>query len=355
VGILERRGGLVRAAGLEGREVRPERHHRHHDQPQPVGGIRRRRAFLTTLAAGPVASRALAAAAGAPIAPADDWREAFHSALAGAPWLLAFEGTQAEFLAGDATVSGRLPAELEGTFYRNGPARQEIGGFRYHHWFDGDGMLQAWRIGGGGVRHQARMIATRKYLAEKDAGRALYPGFGTLPPDPAPVTSPDLVNSANISVLHHAGRLLALWEAGSPWLMDPASLETEGIYSFSEQTRGVPFSAHPRVEADGTLWNFGYVSAAGLLVLWHIDADGRLVKAGTVACQPMSMPHDFLVTERHIVILVSPFEFTPGSAGTFLDAHVWHPEHPTRVAVIDKNEGSSVCGTQSRCHGIGSL
>lgn len=269
------------------------------------------------------------------------WQQAFAAALDKHPWLLAFRSATSDTFAAPAQLSGRIPDGLTGTLYRNGPARHEIGGFRYHHWFDGDGMIQAWRIRPDGIAHQARMIATRKYLAEQDAGRALYPGFATVPPDPRPVTSPDLVNSGNISVLPHHGELYALWEAGSPWIIDRETLATEGLHRFSAETSGLPFSAHPRVEPDGTLWNFGYVSAAKKLVFWHIAPDGTLVRTGLVDCDPMGMPHDFMVTERHLVVLIPPLHFEPDGAATFLDAHRWHPERPTRVLVVDKNDFSN--------------
>jgi carotenoid cleavage dioxygenase len=238
-------------------------------------------------------------------------------------------------------MDGQVPEGFTGTLYRNGPARHEIGDFRYHHWFDGDGMIQAWRIRPDGVSHSARMIATRKYLAETDAGRALYPGFATIPPDPRPVTSADTINVANISVLPHNGKLYALWEAGSPWRIDPDDLSTEGLHSFSDETEGLPFSAHPRVEPDGTLWNFGYVSTAGKLVLWHIAPTGSLVKVGLVDCDPIAPVHDFVVTEKHLVMLIPPFNFEPTGEGAFLDQHQWHPEQPTRVLVVDKNDFSN--------------
>ena len=273
------------------------------------------------------------------------WKESFASALKKKPWLLAFRSVEAQNFASPAQVSGTIPEDLRGTLYRNGPARHEIGDFRYHHWFDGDGMIQAWRFGEQGISHQGRMIETRKYLAEIDAGRALYPGFATVPPNPKMVTSPDSVNVANISVLPLNGRLYALWEAGSPWEIDPDTLATKGLHRFSPDTEGLPFSAHPRIEPDGTLWNFGYVSAAKKLVFWHISATGKLVKAGLVDCDPISTPHDFVVTARHLVLFVPPLHFEPEKvtqAGptTFLDAHQWHPERPTRVLVVDKSDFS---------------
>ncbi|MEQ8858662.1 MAG: carotenoid oxygenase family protein [Pseudomonadales bacterium] len=265
----------------------------------------------------------------------------FHQALEKRRWLLAFRSVPEFAYEADARIRGRLPEGLRGSLFRNGPARYEIGDFRYQHWFDGDGMVQAFRFADGGIRHQARIIETNKFRAEQQAGRALYAGFGTLPPDPRPVTSPDTTNTGNISMLAHGGSLYALWEAGSPWRIDPESLDTLGAHAFSPETRGAPFSAHPRIEPDGTLWNFGYSSGAGMLVLWHLDAAGRVRRTGLVPCTPMGMPHDFVVTERHLVLLIPPFHYEPDEATrTFMQAHRWHPERPTRVLVVDKADFS---------------
>lgn len=268
------------------------------------------------------------------------WSAAFKDALEQRPWLAGYKSVASDSFQGRAEIRGRWPADLKGTLFRNGPARHEIGNFRYQHWFDGDGMLHGYRMSEEGVTHSAQMIQTHKYKAERAADRALYPGFGTIPPNPSAVTSADTMNSGNISVLPHHGKLLALWEAGSPWEMDADTLDTKGIYRFSEKTAGVPFSAHPRVEPDGTLWNFGYVSGANLIVLWHLDKNGRVIKMGKVASDPISMPHDFIVTAKHIVLMMPPLNYQRRES-SFLDSHDWQPELPTRVLVVDKNDFSN--------------
>lgn len=290
-------------------------------------------AAALTLAAGPV----LSGAAWKP----PSRKEEFAAALRSKPWLSGFAHTDQQRFEATAKISGRWPEGLSGTLYRNGPAAHELGDFRQSHLFEGDGMLHAYRVGAKGVSHQAQYIETHKRLAERKAGRPLYSSFDSVIADPAPVTSPDSVNVANISVLHHHGELLALWEAGSPYRMDEINLNTLGEYAFSNETAGVPFSAHPRVEPDGTLWNFGYLSGANLLVLWHIDRNGKLQKVGKIDSVPITMVHDFVVTERHIVVLVAPFHFTDPDSKSFLQAHQWNPKDPTRVLVVDKNDFSS--------------
>ena len=60
---------------------------------------------------------------------------------------LAFATAQAERLSAPLqTVQGKLPSELAGTLWRNGPAEHDRFGHRYGHWFDGDGMIQAFPV-----------------------------------------------------------------------------------------------------------------------------------------------------------------------------------------------------------------
>lgn len=294
---------------------------------------------LAAASAAPVSSAAkLAAASARRSAAAPTLAERFRQGLLERPWLRTLLGTESPALPPrELTLEGRLPAGLSGALYRNGPARQEIGAFRYGHFFDGDGMVHRWRIAASGVEHRARMVHTHKYLAERDAGRPLYPGFGTPVFDGAPVSGPDSVNVANISVLPRGDEVWALWEAGSPWRLDAESLETLGMQSYSPQTRGLPFSAHPRVAPDGTVWNFGYASGARRLVFWRIDPDGSLGRVTTLPVEATGMPHDFVVTHRHLVLLIPPLHYEPGpdGPGSFLDGHVWHPERPTKVLVME--------------------
>ena len=45
-------------------------------------------------------------------------------------------------------IEGRLPEGLAGTLYRNGPAKNEVGGKPYAHLFDGDAMLSQFTFDG---------------------------------------------------------------------------------------------------------------------------------------------------------------------------------------------------------------
>ncbi len=238
--------------------------------------------------------------------------------------------------------TGRLPQGLRGTLFRNGPARMQRGPTAYGHWFDGDGMVHAYRIGDGGLMHRAAMVRTDRYVAEEAAGRYLRGGFGTAFAGSLPVATPDDLNVANISVLplvDSQGRaeLLALWEGGSPYRVDPQSLATRGRKVWSPETDGMPFSAHPRVDPDGTVWSFGYLPGSGKLALYQLDRGGALVRAGLIDAPSADMVHDFAVTERSLVFVLMPLEFHADPAdAAFVDRYRWNPGRPSVVLVIDK-------------------
>lgn len=257
------------------------------------------------------------------------------------PWASAFEGLQDDVPRRGMTMRGRVPAPLAGgVLLRNGPARHALGGVRYSHWFDGDGMIQRYAFGSDGITHEGRFVHTPKFVAETAAGRWLEPAFGTQPKDAPPPQSPDEMNVANTNVVAHAGELLALWEGGSAMRLDAQTLDARGFRTWAPDHASMPFSAHPRVEPDGTLWNFGVSSGAGVLSIYRVSADGRDVKTHSLKLPDIGMLHDFAVTARHLVFLLPPFVFDHerAQAGqTFLDSHVWRPELGMRVLLLPKD------------------
>ncbi len=234
-----------------------------------------------------------------------------------------------------------LPQGLTGTFYRNGPARMQRGDTQYKHWFDGDGMIQSFAISADRLTHRAKMVRTSRYVAEEKAGRFLWSGFGTAFADGLSVKKPDDVNVANISVLPVGDELLALWEAGSAWEIDPDTLETTGRKVLSPDTDGVPFSAHPRVDPGGRIWNFGYLSGSDKLVLYDLSPAGKLNRATVIDAPNTNMVHDFAVTERYLVFALMPITYTPmesNSANAFADLLGWDANGTVDILLIDKQQ-----------------
>jgi all-trans-8'-apo-beta-carotenal 15,15'-oxygenase len=286
----------------------------------------KRRSFMQALGAG-------ALAAGVP-----GWLRA-GSPVGADSWLAGWQ-TFGRESAGptEATLEGRWPGSLTGTLYRNGPGWFERGGVRYTHWFDGDGLLRAWRIGGGKVVHTARMVATPKFQREQASGRFEMQAAGTHIVNPTPARNNDDVNTANTAVVRIGGRVFALWEGGSAIEVDPDSLATRGAVTWREDLVAAPFSAHPLLERDGSAWNFGSLSFFGGngLVIWRIGAQGGLEKFEVLQSSEPGYLHAFTMTPRYLVFMLMPFDLQPGR-GAFFEQLRFAPQRPCRVAVVPKD------------------
>jgi len=216
--------------------------------------------------------------------------------------LAAFDNAT-EFDAALTRLEGRVPTDFAGAFYRNGPGLFERNGERYRHWFDGDGFLQAWNITPTGVRYRGRFVGTQKYRTEQKGGTFLIPTSGGGIAAKAPIVGTDSTNPSNTSVIEIDGTLWALWEGGSAVCIDPANLQMKGYVDLGGGTKGVPFSAHPRVGADGRMWNVG--SLGSRVVLYRLDRSGKLEKVKMQKLGEEGYFHDFVLTGRSIVVVQS--------------------------------------------------
>ena len=295
-----------------------------------------RRRLLQALAA---AAAAAAASLGAPAWARPAQAADFAARIGGQPLLTPFRGVDdrsGDLDSGPLLLRGRWPDELRGRFYRNGPALYERAGERYHHWFDGDGMVQQFTLDGGRVSHRGRLVRTAKLQAEQQAGRFLMSALGTHIEGGPPAGGPDAFNVANTNALEHAGRVLALWEGGSAYALDPRDLSTQGPVTWRADLQQVPFSAHPKVDAAGHLWNIGTSGAS--IVAWHVDPQGRLagVQAGE-SPYPDGMVHDMAVTERYLVVPLPPVSLDFGRAVPEGPRRfALKPGEPLRVLVMEK-------------------
>ena len=119
---------------------------------------------------------------------------------------------------------GKIPDDLRGALYRNGPNPQFDPGPNYHA-FIGDGMIHGFWLEEGRARYANRYVRTPRWLAEHAAGRTLFGGMG-LPSDPS--VEKILSGGANTHIVHHAGRLMALQEGSNPFEMDNTDLTSKG-------------------------------------------------------------------------------------------------------------------------------
>jgi all-trans-8'-apo-beta-carotenal 15,15'-oxygenase len=245
-------------------------------------------------------------------------------------------------------IEGRLPEALVGTLYRNGPAKNEVGGKPYAHLFDGDAMLSQFTFDGSTVRYRNRYVGTTHYLKERAADKPLMRGYGQQRPG-GPLANAFRTpgNVANINVSYHSGKLLALWEGGKPWELDPDTLETMGEYDFDGELRGgYSYSAHPTWDPEtGELFNFGIqYGRRTKLRTYRIDRAGKLHHLQSVPLQSPTLNHDCALTRRYMVFVIDPLVLNMPRFLLGLDsldkAVRFDGSRPAQVILVPRDGGS---------------
>lgn len=259
-----------------------------------------------------------------------------QGAASGINWQVAFSDRDADLpRAPMKRIHGRAPEGLAGSLYRNGPGKFHRPGGSVDHWFDGDGLMRAFRVSDGSATLEARFIDTHKRRIETAANAVVQPGFGTAGKPGAQVRNSDDVNPGNISVMSMGGELWALWEAGSPIAMDPNDLSTKGFKTLREDLAHVPYLAHPRRDPGGDVWSLGLSGTQALV--WRVSADGALKSADMVALPMASYVHDFTATQRHLIVILQPW-IQDKMVMPYANSLTWQPELGTRVLVLDKDD-----------------
>jgi carotenoid cleavage dioxygenase-like enzyme len=238
--------------------------------------------------------------------------------------------TNATYLAGllapvddeiDATnlrVTGTLPAELTGRYFRNGP--NPLPGQDPGHWFAGDGMIHGIQLRDG----RAEWYRNRWIRTTRLAGGKFVSDHGV---DRAAV-------SANTNVIRHADKILALVENGFPYEMTP-ELDTLGVYDFGGKLTSA-MTAHPKEDPEtGELHMFGYGFTAPYLTYHRVSKDGELVETHVVDVPGPTMMHDFAITENHVIWLDLPMVFDLSLVGSGV-AYRWDDGYGARIGVMSK-------------------
>lgn len=247
-------------------------------------------------------------------------------------------------------IEGKLPNWLRGTFFRNGPGRLEVGGQKFGHWFDGDGLICKFSFRDDGVHFSNRYVRTPKYVRESALNRIDCRGFGTQRSGGllANFLRPP-ANPANTGVVWHGNHLLALNEGGRPFELNPTSLETVGEFDYAGQlSQFNMFSAHGKIHPrTGDYFNFGMgvsgVNRHGMqpgLSLYRISLLGKLVSKVTIPVDFFPFCHDFALTEKHAIFFLSSIRVSHlGSiilgSRTMADSIFFDPQAAMQIMVID--------------------
>ncbi len=217
----------------------------------------------------------------------------------------------------DLRVEGRIPPELSGTLYRTGTNQrfEPLDPSRFH-WFDGDGMVHAFRLKDGKASYRNRLVETEGLTVERAAGKALYNGIygqSDKPQLPLPAGAPKIKVVAGVNVIRLGKRVLALHEAGPHyWELEPTTLETLGRFNFDGQVDGM-LTAHPHFDFAGNEWLlYALNNEKKFLECFAADPGSGAVKSKHRVAMP-STPwnHDFIFTPQHYIFFFTPLQWRP--------------------------------------------
>jgi carotenoid cleavage dioxygenase len=240
----------------------------------------------------------------------------------------------------DLAVTGEIPRELAGRLYRTGPNPQFDPRDPNYHWFAGDGMLHAFHVENGKVSYRNRWVRTPKWELEHEAGKAMFGTFGNpMTSDPSTIGKDSGV--ANTNILYHAGKLLALEEGHQPFEVDARTLGPKGYLTYAGNANR--FTAHPKIDPEtGELLFFGYMAGEGFfgksVAYGVVDKAGKVSRLDRFDAPYASMIHDFMVTDRHILIPVLPLTGSLERAMRGQSPFAWEPEAGAFVGVLARDQ-----------------
>ena len=236
-----------------------------------------------------------------------------------------------EVTASDLKVTGEIPKQLEGRLLRIGP-NPIAPDPKNHHWFLGNGMVHGLRLRDGKALWYRNRYVVDDQVAEMKG----------LPPVETPDRE-DLLGggTANTNVIQHAGKTLAIVEAGNLPVELSYELETIRRTDFGG-TLPTGLSAHPHLDPDtGELHTAVYSPMRQEIQYVVVGTDGHVRKVVDVPVPGSPMVHDCMITKNYFILLDLPV-ILDGSVieDGFSFPYKWHPEYGARVGLLPR-EGAA--------------
>jgi len=236
-----------------------------------------------------------------------------------------------ELTAGELSVTGMLPAELDGLYVRIGPNPVTPPDPRFYHWFAGDGMVHGVRLQAGkALWYRNRYVRSNRVSA-------------TLGEAPAPGPRDTRTDTVNTNIIGHAGKLLALVEAGGMPVELDSLLGTTAHTDLDGTLRLGGFSAHPHRDPDsGELHAICY-NGGNRDFVRHVvvGVDGRVRRELAVPIADGPMIHDCALTARFVIILDLPVTFSmPAARASVGFPYRWNRDHTARVGLLPREGGA---------------
>ncbi len=253
----------------------------------------------------------------------------------------AWRPQQTEYDAWELEVEGEIPRDLAGCYLRNteNPLLPPIQ--RYHP-FDGDGMLHSISFQDGDAVYRNRFIPTDGFLAEREAGEALFSGAAESPKLARQQCSlgarPNMKDASSTDVVVHAGKALtSYYLCGDLYQCDPFTLEPGGKADFGGHFPREGVSAHTKVdEVSDELLFFNYGTEAPYMHYGVLDPNGALAHYTDIPLPGPRLPHDLAFTESYAIVNDCPLFWDAEALAGGKYATRYHPELPTRFGILPR-------------------
>ncbi|KAI1878318.1 hypothetical protein JX265_002688 [Neoarthrinium moseri] len=245
----------------------------------------------------------------------------------------------------DLEVTGNIPKDINGTFYRVQPDHRFPPIFEDDIHFNGDGSVTAIRIVDGHADFKQRYVRTDRYVAENAARRNLFGKYRN------PFTDNESVKgvirtASNTNITFWRGMLLASKEDGPPFAMDPVTLETIGRYDFEGQILAPTFTAHPKFDPDtGEMLCFAYEAGtdgsdcAADVVTWTFDADGKKTEELWFEAPYAGMIHDCGISKNYMVLPLTPLKMSLDRLKQGGNKFAWDPKEDQWYGLVPRRGG----------------
>ena len=251
----------------------------------------------------------------------------------------------------DAVIRGELPEWLRGELVRTCPAVFEGSKWRAQHWFDGLGMIYAFRVGDGGVRFQSQLLESEA-AAQIAAGPSSLGSFGTPTGrglwHRAVQPIQRIGDNTNVNIVRMGSDLVAMTEGDRQLRIDAGSLRASGEVQYArDELAGAVMGAHPHYDfARERVVNFATSFGASGVVSIYEHGGGERTRNVVASWRVGRIPylHSFGLTPEHAILVGHPLVVKPldmlWSNRGFIDHFAWQPDEGTRLVVMSRSTGA---------------
>lgn len=246
-------------------------------------------------------------------------------------------------------VQGEIPKWLSGDLYRNGPGMVTVDK-PMRHWFDGLAMLHKFSIRNGTVSYLSRFVDCAAWRSVKAGGKITYSDFAT---DPCRSlfgriqtvfdSDPRITDSAKVNIGKIGDDLYAFGEPLMQIRIDPATLESLGVFHFGKKPGNRMTTAHPHTDQRDA---YNLVVQYGPLNFYKIYGfRDQVQELASIPVREPAYMHSFGMSENYFIISEFPLVIQSIKLALrlrpFIENFQWKPRQGTRFLIIDRRTGKT--------------